>query len=57
MSAALPMGKRCIDCESFERCRWLFNCEPKNTACDWDPSRFRLAVLPAGVAAEPKGDE
>lgn len=36
----LPPGKTCADCRYFKRCEALFECNPTNTACDWDPSRF-----------------
>jgi hypothetical protein len=45
---ALPVGKTCGDCAHFEPiCSWLI-CSRKGaeTRCDWDPSRFRLKVVP-----------
>lgn len=40
----LPEGKTCSDCAHLYRCTVLFNCDPTNTHCDWDPSRFREAA-------------
>lgn len=42
--ANLPRGKTCADCYHFKRCEMLFGCGAKNTRCDWNPSRFAVAV-------------
>ena len=36
----LPVGKVCLDCAFYNRCKWLFGCEPNSTECDWATSRF-----------------
>jgi hypothetical protein len=46
--AALPSGKTCADCAHIRRCVAMFGGDPKNTACDWIPSRF-LARVEAGA--------
>lgn len=37
----LPIGETCNNCIWFEcKCKWLIQCNPSNTSCDWSPSRF-----------------
>lgn len=36
----LPKGKTCADCFHIERCKMLFQCNPENIICDWNPNRF-----------------
>lgn len=36
----LPEDKMCVDCVNFRRCHGLFQCNLRNTECDWSPSRF-----------------
>ena len=45
----LPPGRTCADCDSFERrCSWYLSRQGDETACDWDPIRWR----PLGFVAE-----
>ena len=37
----LPVGKICLDCAFYNRCKWLFGCKPDSTECNWAPSRFK----------------
>jgi hypothetical protein len=44
---ALPEGRTCAHCKSYERCRAFIgerHINDKQTRCDWAPSRFRLAA-------------
>lgn len=41
----LPEGKTCADCKFINHCIVLINCDPKNTSCDWAPSRFKPSAL------------
>ena len=41
-SMLLPKGKTCADCVHFTKtCKWLIACNPNNTNCDWNPSRYQ----------------
>ena len=42
----LPVGKICLDCAFYNRCKWLFGCKPDSTECDWAPSRFNPKKRP-----------
>ena len=34
------MENQCQECQHFQQCQSLFQCNGKSATCDWEPSRF-----------------
>lgn len=43
----LPVGTTCGDCGHILRCKAIFGHVETDTYCDWSPSRFYAAKVPA----------
>lgn len=53
----LPEGKTCADCAHFRRCNLMFGHIAADEVCDWSPSRFYPASVPAGAPEVPDAQQ